>query len=246
MIPLKLRLIREQNRIYSFVLQLISRFQHGPEVFLFHDIPEDKASVTTEFALSQASFEAFLVGQLASGKKALTHHQLSQHLAGKQKAPKNSFYVTFDDCNSSVFTRAYPFLKQHRIPFLLFITRDLIGKKNFLTAEQIMQMAKDPLCTIGSHAIHHKMFRYMDTSEAIGELEKSKSYLQQLTGQEINSFAFPYGRLVEVSCENIKTLSHSVYDFGFSAIAGNLSQQWLSGKYYLPRINVSEKIVIND
>ncbi|MFT3754061.1 MAG: polysaccharide deacetylase family protein [Paludibacter sp.] len=243
MISFKLRLIREQNRIYTFVLKLLSQLRKGPEVYLFHDIPDSKADVKSEFALSQASFESFLLRQLEQGKQALTFQQLSEQIEGKAPKQKNSFYVSFDDCNTGVYTKAYPFLKQHKIPFILFITRDLIGKNNFLTAEQIMIMAKDPLCTIGSHAVHHQMFRYMTASEAKAEYEQSRSYLQQLTGQPIDCFAFPYGRLVECSCKNIRTLSESVYDFAFSAIAGNLSLKGLTGKYYLPRVNVSEKMV---
>ena len=243
MVPIKLRIIREQNRLYTLVLKLIAKYQQGPEVYIFHDILVHKEDVKTEFALSQASFENFLKAQLLSGRKALTFHQLTQQIEGKAPKNKNSFYVSFDDCNTSVYTRAYPFLKQHKIPFILFITKDLIEKKNFLTAEQIMLMAKDPLCTIGSHAVHHKMFRYFTAAEAKTEYENSRRYLQQLTGQTIDCFAFPYGRLVEVSCNNIKQLQQTDYKFAFSAVAGNLNQQWLSGKYYLPRVNVSEALV---
>jgi len=243
MIPLKLRLVREQNRIYTFILKLISNFQRGPEVYIFHDILENKTDVKTEFALSQVSFEVFLKNRLKKGYKALTFNQLSEKIAGKIPKIKNSFYISFDDCNTSVYTLAYPFLKANAIPFILFITKDLIGKKNFLTAEQIMTLAKDPLCTIGSHAVHHKMFRYFTPDEAKTEYEQSRRYLQQLSGQPVDCFAFPYGRLVEVSCDNIKQLYKSDYKFAFSAISGNLNQQWISGKYYLPRINVSENIV---
>lgn len=246
MIPIKLRLIREQNRLYTFTLKLFSKLLPGPEVYIFHDILEQKEDVKSEFALSRASFEAFLKAQIQKGRKPLTFHQLTQQVEGKTPKDKNSFYVTFDDCNTSVYTRAYPFLKQHNIPFMLFITRNLIGKKNFLTAEQIMLMAKDPLCTIGSHAVNHNMFRYLTIEEANTEYEVSRRYLQQLTGQPIDCFAFPYGRLVEVSCTNINLLQKSVYKFAFSAIAGNLNQSWLSGRFYLPRINVSERLVTND
>ncbi len=242
MITLKLRLIREQNRLYTFALNLISKWQKGTEVFLFHDLLDSKDEVKTQFALSQASFEAFLLYQIDKGKKALTFTELSDIIQNNQMS-NNSFYVSFDDCNTSVYTKAYPFLKNHQIPFILFITKDLIGKPNFLTADQIIELAKDPLCTIGSHALHHKMFRYMTETEAMKELSESRQYLQHLTDRPVDCFAFPYGRIVEVSSKSIKLLSNTDYKFAFSAIAGNLNQQWLSGKYYLPRVNVSETLV---
>lgn len=243
MIPYKLRLIREQNRIYTFILKLISTIQKGPEVYIFHDLLDNKADVKSEFAISQTSFETFLLRLIKDEKKALTFHQLTQQIEGKAQKDTNTFYVSFDDCNTSVYTKAYPFLKEHHIPFILFITKDLIGKKNFLTAEQIMILAKDPLCTIGSHGVHHYMFRNLSEAQAVKEFEQSRTYLQQLTGQPIDCFAFPYGRLVEVSRKNIKLLELSEYKFAFSAISGTLNQQWLSGKYYLPRVNVGEEVV---
>jgi len=248
MISLKLRLIREQNRLYTIALKLVSKWQKGTEVYLFHDILESKMEVKTQFALSQPSFELFLLQQVDNGKRALSFTELSDSILNNKKT-SNCFYVSFDDCNASVYSKAYPFLKTHKIPFVLFITKELIGKPNFLTAEQIVELAKEPLCTIGSHAMHHKMFRYMTDTEATNELAASRLYLQHLTGQSIDCFAFPYGRLVEVSCISIKLLSNSEYKFAFSAIAGNLNQQWFSGKYYLPRVNVSEEMVkrvIND
>jgi len=242
MVSIKLRIIREQNRIYTFVLRLLSYFHRtGSKVYIFHDIVDDVSMVKSPFTISKSSFETFLSDQLAKGKHANTFEELTQIiLKGYTRA--NSFIITFDDANESVYTKAYPFLKAHSIPFIVFITKELIGTPNFLSKEQIVEMANDTLCTIGSHALRHKMFRYMTDNEALIEYNESRSYLQQLTGQSIDCFAFPYGRLVEVSCKNIKLLEQTSYKFAFSAIAGGLNQLWLSGNYYLPRINVSEAV----
>lgn len=243
MISLKLRLIREQNRVYTFMLKMFSALRpNGPKVFLFHDMLGRVEDVQTKFAISQASFETFLFKQINSGKKAITFNELSDMIAGKAPMQPDTFIVTFDDANESVFTNAYPFLKAHQIPFIIFITKELIGKKNFLNKEQVIALANEPLCTVGSHGIHHVMFRYLSVQEAKIEFTESKMFLEELTGKPVTCFALPYGRLVECSCKNISTLSKSVYDFAFSAIAGNLSLKALTGKYYLPRVNVDEKM----
>ena len=223
----------------------MSNYQSGSEVYLFHDIRESKEEVDSQFSISQDSFETFLLNQLKHGKIALTYNQLSK-LIEKGYNIKNGFFVSFDDCNLSVYNRAYPILKKLKIPFILFITKELIGRDRFLTKDQIVDMAKDPLCTIGSHALHHKMFRYLTSKEIVNEFVESRRFLQQLTGQSVDCFAFPYGRLVEVSCMSIKLISKFEYKFAFSAIAGSLSQRWLSGMFFLPRINVSEELVKND
>lgn len=241
MVPFKLRIIRERNRIYTFLLRLFSTVSGGVEVFIFHDILENKNQVKYPFAISQVSFEQFLLHQIKIGNRPLNYVELKAIIENR-KSPNRGFIVSFDDCNSSVFYRALPFLKKHQIPFILFITVDLIGKTNYLTKEQIIEMSKDSLCTIGSHAMSHKMFRYMTENEALIEFEQSQTFLQKLSNQPVDCFAFPYGRLVEVSCQNIRILRKSAYQCGFSAISGNLSQRWFTGKYFLPRINVSEEL----
>ena len=242
MVPFKLRIIREKNRIFTFLLKFLSGFSKGVEVFIFHDILENRDMVKTPFAISQESFEKFLLKQIEIGKRTINYAELKEIILNK-KVIKHGFIITFDDCNSSVFSRAYPFLKKYHIPFILFITVELIGKLNYLTAEQISELSKDTLCTVGSHAVHHKMFRYLTDKEAIQEFNDSKHYLQKLTGQLIDSFAFPYGRLIEVSLKSVHLLSKVDFNFAFSAIPGNLNQKWFTGNYFLPRVNVSEDFV---
>jgi peptidoglycan/xylan/chitin deacetylase (PgdA/CDA1 family) len=250
MISLKLRIIREKNRLYSWLLRILSYFQpHASVVYLFHDIVDKQEDVKTPFAISQTTFENFLLTRLEQGWKPLTYNEMLDIIQRKRTLSKNCFIISFDDANESVFTKAYPFLKKQGIPFIIFITRSLIGKQNYLSEEQIKMLAADPLCTVGSHGLNHVMFRYLSPEEMEQEYHISQAFLQELTGQSVKSFAFPYGRVVECSRKNIHALKHSVYDLGFSAISGSLNHIWLTGKYYIPRINVSEALaetVIND
>ncbi len=244
MIPVKLRIIREKNRLYTFLLKVMSFFTpNATKVYLFHDILEDVSQVKTIFSISRTSFEAFILRQLEEGKKALTFEELSDSIKNKRKS-KKGFYISFDDANSSVYSVAYPFLKKHGIPFIIFITKDLVGKPNFLTEKQIKELSQDALCTVGAHAVHHKMFRYFSDNQMQQEYMDSKKYLEKLIEKEVKCFAFPYGRVVECSRKNILTLKKSEqYEFAFSAIAGTMQQKWFSSHFFLPRINVDESMV---
>lgn len=243
MIPPKLRIIREKNRLYRYLLKLFALFTpQASRVYLFHDLKDDLSEVKSVFSITQTSFEKFLLKEIEKGNKPLSFQDLSNIIL-KKKRIKNGFYVTFDDANSSVFTKAYPFLKKHDIPFIIFITKELIGKENYLGKEEIIELAKDPLCTVGSHGIEHKMFRYYKSEAAKQRYQESQEFLQNLVDQEILSFAFPYGRIVECSSQNIKDLKTSNYKFAFSAIEGTLAQSWITGQYFLPRINVDESMV---
>jgi peptidoglycan/xylan/chitin deacetylase (PgdA/CDA1 family) len=211
-------------------------------VYLFHDIVQDKSEVKSKFSLSVESFERFLNNQINSGKISFSFEELKNCITAKKKV-KNRFIISFDDANKSVLLKAYPILKKLNIPFIIFITIELIGKENFLSESQIKQLLEDPLCTLGSHGCHHKMFRYLSDKDVRKELSESKKYLESTFERHIETFAFPYGRIVECSSKNIQQVSKSDYIFSFSAIAGNLNSIWITRKYFLPRINVDEKLV---
>lgn len=243
MISPKLRIIREKNRVYNIIIPILSKlYPESLEVYVFHDMLDRKEDVKSKFFISQESFEKFLINQLQNNKRAISNNELTNMVLGKQPIEKNTFFVTFDDCYEGVYTKAYPFLKANNISFIIYITQELIGREKYLKQDQIIEMSKDPLCKVGSHGCNHFMFRYLTTKETIDQLERSKQFLETLTNLPVNSFAFPYGRIVECSSKNIKVLSKSVYDFAFSGISGNINLKWLTSRFYLPRIIVDEKL----
>ena len=84
------------------------------------------------------------------------------------------------------------------------------------------------------------MFRDYTHAEAVKALVDSKRILADKYGCEVEIFAFPFGRRVEVSDDAIRCVKKAGYRYGFSALNGSLKQRWLSGKWFLPRILVSE------
>ena len=150
MVPLRLRLIREINRTYTFFLKILKNVQpEGAKVFLFHEIVDNIDDVKSQFIITMDSFEKFLQYQLLLGYHPNNFEELSEIIIRREGRQINSFIVTFDDANESVYTKAYPFLKNNNIPFIVFITKELIGKPNFLTREQVIILSKDSHCTIG-------------------------------------------------------------------------------------------------
>ena len=140
----------------------------------------------------------------------------------------------------------YPVLKKHNIPFVVFVTDELVGKVDpwskmpMITEEHLREMLTDPLCILASHSMEHKMFRDYTHAEAVKSLIDSKRTLAEKYGREVEIFAFPFGRRVEVSNDAIRCVKEAGYKCGFSALDGSLKQQWLSGRYFLPRVLVDE------
>lgn len=246
MVGLKLRRIREYNRLYALMLKSFWHLQgrDSARVYMFHSILEYPEQIYSKFAITTSSFEKLLENEISRG-------QVPMNLDTLKKAVEfpadytNHFAVSFDDVYDSVYTSAYPVLKRMNIPFIIFITPSLIGtidpasKNPMITREHLEELMGDDLCIVGSHGMLHKPFRQYSIEGAMKSLMESKTIM----GKETELFAFPYGRRIEVSNKDIRCAEKAGYSCGFSALDGSLKQKWFSGNWFLPRILVSEDYV---
>ena len=247
MTPLRVRLHREYNRWYKWLLRWCWCIQgkDAPRVYMFHSVVDTIEQVYSQFAITKQSFEHFIEHHISNGYHAMDAEALCKAIENP-KDYKHHFCVSFDDIYDSVYTNAYPILKKHNIPFVVFITDELVGKVDpwsklpMITEEHLREMLADPLCILASHGMEHKMFRDYTHAEAVKALVDSKRILADKYGCEVEIFAFPFGRRVEVSDDAIRCVKKAGYRYGFSALNGSLKQRWLSGKWFLPRILVSE------
>lgn len=250
MIPVRVRLHREYNRCYQWLLRLCWSLQgkDAPLVYMFHSVVDTLEQVYSQFAITKDSFERFIVHLLTQGQKAMDLNILCNAI-DNPSLYLNYYCVTFDDIYDTVYTNAYPILKKHNIPFVVFVTDGLVGKVDpwskmpMITDEHLREMLADPLCILASHGVEHKMFRDYTHAEALTALVDSKHILADKYGRNIELFAFPFGRRVEVSDDAIRCVKEAGYKYGFSALDGSLKQYWLSGRYFLPRVLVGEDYV---
>ena len=247
MTPLRVRLHREYNRWYKWLLRWCWCIQgkDAPRVYMFHSVVDTIEQVYSQFAITKQSFEHFIEHHISNGYHAMDAEALCKAIENP-KDYKHHFCVSFDDIYDSVYTNAYPILKKHNIPFVVFITDELVGKVDpwsklpMITEEHLREMLADPLCIVASHGMEHKMYRSYTHVEVITALAESMRILSDKYQREIELFAFPFGRRVEVSNDAIRCVKKAGYRYGFSALNGSLKQRWLSGKWFLPRILVSE------
>ncbi len=253
MISLKLRFIREYNRIYRNLLRWMWHIQgmSAPRVYMFHSVLDTPEQVYSEFALTKDSFDKF-VYELSHRYVPMDAETLKKAV-DNPSAYNNHFAITFDDIYDSVYYNAYPVLKEYKVPFIIFITPTLIDTIDanpnsgnlMITLEHLCEMISDPLCIIGAHAIRHVAFRSLSDKQARNNIMESKQWLETAFGKKVDFFAFPFGRRVEVSNASIRLLSTCDFYCGFSALDGSLRQKWLSSRWFLPRILVDDKYVAN-
>ena len=112
-----------------------------------------------------------------------------------------SVFLTFDDGYIDNYTVLYPIIKQLNVRVSIFAVTNFIDRKHdfgrsqtcdVLTRSMIEEMSKSGLVEFGSHThTHANLLRFSDR-EIEYELEKSKDILQSITGQQTQTFAFPY------------------------------------------------------
>ena len=214
-------------------------------MYMFHSVVDTMEQVYSQFAITKQSFEQFMEHHVNNGYCAMDAEALYKAIENPDDY-KNHFCVSFDDIYDSVYTNAYPVLKKYNIPFVVFITDELVGKidpwskQPMITEEHLRELLADPLCILASHGTEHKMYRSYTHEEAIIALTESKQILSDKYQREIELFAFPFGRRVEVSDDAIRCVKEAGYRYGFSALDGSFKQRWLSGRWFLPRVLVDE------
>ena len=73
------------------------------------------------------------------------------------KPKKNKkILLTVDDAFTSFYENAWPYLKQKKIPFILFVSTQSVGKKGYMTWEQIKEIENSSFGFIGNHSHSHE------------------------------------------------------------------------------------------
>jgi peptidoglycan/xylan/chitin deacetylase (PgdA/CDA1 family) len=116
------------------------------------------------------------------------------------RIPSHAVIITIDDGQRSVYTTAFPIMKEFGAPFTLAIYTDYVGGKGTLHWDEIKEMmaaGAEIGCHTKSHANLKKRTRGM-TGEAFKlfmetETIKSREILEKGTGEPVRYFFYPYG-----------------------------------------------------
>ena len=57
---------------------------------------------------------------------------------------KKEILITIDDAFLSFYKVAWPYLKSEKIPFILFVSTEAVGKTGYMSWEQIQEIEKEP------------------------------------------------------------------------------------------------------
>jgi peptidoglycan/xylan/chitin deacetylase (PgdA/CDA1 family) len=110
-------------------------------------------------------------------------------------------------------------------------TRDLS-----LTWDQLRELNKDPLVTIGSHTVNHLPLASLSYEDSKYEITQSKTILESQLLSEIKHFCYPIG---SYSNKEIRLVSESGYKTATTIKMSNLFEGNFNYPFSLPRIMIN-------
>ena len=160
-----------------------------------------------------------------------------KHLDNKFNIPKKEkeILITIDDAFSSFYEFAWPFLKQEKIPFILFVSTKYIGRNGYMTWDQIKELEIENTAYIGNHSHAHDYLVNLKNEDFIIDIDTSSSIFKEKLGYNPIFFSYPFGEY----SSDIKEYISKNFKLSFGQHSGVIDVN--KDRYELPRFPINEK-----
>jgi peptidoglycan/xylan/chitin deacetylase (PgdA/CDA1 family) len=218
-----LHLYAENNRYFEFDKGIIT--------LMYHRFDEHKYP-STNIQMSEFKKQIELIEEL--NIKYFDPKNFNKKF--NQVNTEKSIMITIDDGFQSFYQNAWPLLKSKKIPFLLFISTSDVGKNGYINWDQILEIEKSGLGTIGNHSHSHEYLTDFTNENIILDIKKSINIFQNKLGYNPIYFSYPFG---EYSNDLKKITSDLGFKFAFGQHSGVLDLT--KNPLELPRFPINEK-----
>ena len=148
---------------------------------------------------------------------------------------KKKILITIDDAFSSFYKNAWPFLKKNKIPFILFVSTEPVGKNGYMTWKEIKEIGNSDFGYIGNHSHSHEYLINYKFNDFKKDIDKSIRIFKENLGYNPVYFSYPFG---EYSKEQRNYISKN-FKFAFGQHSGVID--FNKDKFELPRFPINEK-----
>ena len=143
--------------------------------------------------------------------------------------------ITIDDAFSSFYEVAWPYLKREKIPFILFVSTESVGKNGYMTWNQIKELEIERTVYIGNHSHTHGYLVNLKNEDFINDIYTSSLIFKEKLGYNPIFFSYPFG---EYSALMKKYISKN-FKFSFGQHSGVIDIN--KNPHELPRFPINEK-----
>ncbi len=167
----------------------------------YHDFSETAPETAMRIRTSKFRKQMETIRQL--GITVVTMEDFIAWKSGTKEIPQKSIVITLDDGWKSVYTDAFPILREFKYPFTLYLYKNYVdGGGKALTTPMIQEMMANG-ASIGSHSVSHpfpikvKSYRKKGPNAYDAYLRKemgeSKRFLESKFGGNITTYSYPGG-----------------------------------------------------
>jgi peptidoglycan/xylan/chitin deacetylase (PgdA/CDA1 family) len=108
-----------------------------------------------------------------------------------------------------------------------------------LTWDQVREMSRDPLVTIGAHGLKHVPLGKVTDSELKLEVTEAREIIEAHIGVPVDHFAFPYGARGEAGQREFDAAESAGYKSAVTTRPANIFPEHRNHRYALPRNMIS-------
>ena len=158
-------------------------------------------------------------------------------LVNEFNIPKNKkkILITIDDGFKSFYKEAWPYLKENKIPFILFVSTEPVGKKGYMNWEEILEIEKSNFALIGHHSHTHEYLIDFDEKEFVNDIDTASKIFKNKLGYNPEIFSYPFGEYSKY----MKDYISKNFKIAFGQHSGVIDVN--KDKFELPRFPINEK-----
>ena len=224
-------------------------FSENLPILMYHYIEAPSATTSLpNLYMKPEIFEGQLQIIKHFGYSTMFASEAALSLQTETPLPKDSIVLTFDDGYRDFYTNAFPLLKKYQIKATVYVIINALGQDNYLTKEQVKEMADSGLVEIGSHTFNHLDLTKLKKKDAIFEINYSRQALEKISGQKVLTFAYPYGHYTSADAAIVRSAGYlaalstksgliqskknifSLYRLRAANFVGQKFDKWLEGR----------------
>ena len=220
-LPIKLNLHSSELAIDDF----------GIITIMYHRFEENKYP-STNIRINDFKEHISLIKK--DGIKFVNPSNFEKELNNNKKERK--ILITIDDGYQSFYDNAWPILKENKIPFILFVSTREVGKKGYMSWENIREIEKYDFVEIGNHSHTHDYLIDFEEQIIKNDLVTSINIFKKELGKNSIFFSYPFGEYSSI-------LKNIVINLGFKYAFGQHSgvTDYTKNLYEMPRFPINEK-----
>jgi peptidoglycan/xylan/chitin deacetylase (PgdA/CDA1 family) len=159
-------------------------------VLCYHRISDGNKG---DYTVSPATFSAHMKVLADSGYHSVSPAQLYDYLVYNNTLPAKPVVISFDDSRVEHAQIAAPVMEKYGFRGVFFIMTITYNKKNYMSKDQIAQLAKSGH-TVGLHSWDHTMvIKYKEAADWEKQAVEPQKKLAEIVGKPVEYWAYPNG-----------------------------------------------------